>query len=222
MTNGVSMKHRPVPCRRAIVAVAAVCAVAIAGGVALVAGSGGGGRAQALAPIRTTATTASTTTTTAPRTTTTVKLPQPAPAPLNPYADVPIRQIGTIEIPKIGLVHPVFEGVWLTVVDHGPGHWPGSAQPGRIGNAVFAGHRVTHTHPFLDLDLLAPGDKVIFDMPQGVFTYAVTSITIVPPEQLSITDPTRSPTITLFACNPKHSAAQRIVVKGKLVSSRHK
>jgi sortase A len=222
VTNGVSMKHRPVPCRRAIVAVAAVCAVAIAGGVALVAGSGGGGRAQALAPIRTTATTASTTTTTAPRTTTTVKLPQPAPAPLNPYADVPIRQIGTIEIPKIGLVHPVFEGVWLTVVDHGPGHWPGSAQPGRIGNAVFAGHRVTHTHPFLDLDLLAPGDKVIFDMPQGVFTYAVTSITIVPPEQLSITDPTRSPTITLFACNPKHSAAQRIVVKGKLVSSRHK
>ena len=85
---------------------------------------------------------------------------------------------------------------------------------------MFAGHRVTHTHPFLDLDLLAPGDKVIFDMPHGRFTYAVTSITIVQPEQLSITDPTRSPTITLFACNPKHSAAQRIVVKGKLISSR--
>ena len=34
-------------------------------------------------------------------------------------------------IPKIGLQHPIFEGVWLDVVDHGPGHWPGSAMPGR-------------------------------------------------------------------------------------------
>jgi sortase A len=116
-------------------------------------------------------------------------------------------------------VHPIFEGVWLTVVDHGPGHWPGSARPGQIGNSVFAGHRVTHTHPFLDLDLLTTGDKIIFDMPHGVYTYAVTSITIVDPTAISITDPTRSPTVTLFACNPKHSAAQRIVVKGRLVSS---
>jgi hypothetical protein len=61
------------------------------------------------------------------------------------------------------------------VVDHGPGHWPGSAMPGRRGNAVFAGHRVTHDHPFMDLDLLAPGDKVIFDMAHGTFTYAITS-----------------------------------------------
>ena len=56
-------------------------------------------------------------------------------------------------------------------------------------------------------------------MPYGVFTYAVTSITIVLPDRSRITDPTRRPTITLFACNPKHSAAQRIVVKGKLISS---
>ena len=40
-----------------------------------------------------------------------------------------------------------------------------------------------------------------------------------PTEHLRSPIPTRTPTITLFACNPKHSAAQRIVVKGKLVSS---
>ena len=91
--------------------------------------------------------------------------------------------------------------------------------PGHIGNSVFAGHRVTHTHPFLDVDQLAPGDQVIFDMRDGTYTYAVTSITIVDPSDLSITWPTRTPTITLFACNPKHSAAQRIVVKGKLIKS---
>jgi sortase A len=91
--------------------------------------------------------------------------------------------------------------------------------PGRRGNAVFAGHRVTHDHPFMDLDLLAPGDKVIFDMAHGTFTYAITSIKIVQPEDLNIIFPTPKPTITLFACHPKHSAAQRIVVTGTLIHS---
>ncbi len=208
------MKHR-----RAVVAAVIGIAIAIAGGTTLITVSHGD-NANALAPVVASTTSTAATTTTVRPTTTTMRLPQPTPPPANPYADVPVRQIGTILIPKIGLVHPIFEGVWLTVVDHGPGHWPGSAQPGRIGNSVFAGHRVTHTHPFLNLDQLAVGDKVVFDMPYGVFTYAVSSITIVLPTAIGITDPTRTPTITLFACNPKHSAAQRIVVKGKLVSSK--
>jgi sortase A len=200
----------------------ATVALAVIAAASLVAGCGGSGTSvKAIAPVTTT-TLAPTTTTLPPTTTTTRPLPQPTAPPANPYADVPITQIGTISIPKIGLVHPIFQGVWLTVVDHGPGHWPGSAMPGRIGNSVFAGHRVTHTRPFYDLDLLAIGDKVIFDMPYGVFTYAVSSITIVQPEDLWIIDPTRKPTITLFACNPKHSAAQRIVVKGKLVGRKLK
>jgi sortase A len=210
--------------RRAFAALAVALALAVAGGAAI-AVTTRGGSAHALAPMptSTTASTTSTTATTVPRsTTTTLALPHPTPPPADPYANVPVTQIGTILIPKIGLVHPIFEGVWLTVVDHGPGHWPGSAPPGSIGNAVFAGHRVTHTHPFLNLDQLAPGDHVVFEMPDGVFTYAITSITIVLPTDIGITDPTRTPTITLFACNPKHSAAQRIVVKGKLISSRRK
>jgi sortase A len=177
-------------------------------------------------PVRPTAvattTTAPAATTKAKPTTTTVPLPMPEDAPEDPYADVPVVQIGTISIPKIGLVHPMYEGVWLTVLDHGPGHWPGSAEPGRRGNTVVAGHRVTHTQPFLDLDQLVPGDKVIFRMPNGVFTYAVTGTTIVTPDEISIVYPTTTPTMTLFACHPKHSAAERIVVKGKLVSSRPK
>src|SRR5713226_7639672 len=34
--------------------------------------------------------------------------------PNNPYAKTPIIQLGTIEIPKIGLLHPIFEGISLT------------------------------------------------------------------------------------------------------------
>jgi sortase A len=164
-------------------------------------------------------TTTSTTTTLAPTTTTLPALPQPAGAPLDPYENVPVTQIGTIEIPKIGLDHPIYEGVWLTVVDHGPGHWPGSAMPGKLGNATFAGHRVTHSRPFYDLDQLVVGDQVIFHMADGDFVYSVTESVIVEPDALWIVNQTAEHTMTLFACHPKHSAAQRIVVKGKLVSS---
>jgi len=145
-------------------------------------------------------------------------LPHPLPPPADPYAATPIIQIGAIEIPKIQLLHPIFEGITLTVIDHGPGHWPGSALPCQRGNAVFPGHRVTHTHPFLDLDLLSPGDQIIFHMPKEVCVYKVTGTQIVDPSALWVTDPTLQPSVTLIACHPKHSAAQRIVVKGVLVS----
>jgi sortase A len=144
-------------------------------------------------------------------------LPRPDPAPADPYAPTPIVQVGVVEIPKIGLVHPVYEGITLTVIDHGPGHWPGSAMPCEAGNAVFPGHRVTHSHPFLDLDRLSPGDQIVFRMPGRDCVYAVTGTQIVRPTDVWVTDPTPQPTVTLIACHPKHSAARRIVVKGRLI-----
>ncbi|MCZ7534912.1 MAG: class E sortase [Acidimicrobiia bacterium] len=143
----------------------------------------------------------------------------PEAPPADPYADVPVIQIGRIEIPKIGLDHPIYEGVTLTVIDSGPGHWPGTALPGDRGNTVFPGHRVTHSHPFYDLDLLAPGDEVIFHMPEASHTYRVTETLIVVPEDLWVVDQTEVPTMTILGCHPKHSARQRIVVKGDLVRS---
>jgi sortase A len=160
-----------------------------------------------------------TTTTIAPTTTTTVPdLPTPQHSPADPYAAVPVRQIGTIEIPRIGLVHPIFEGIWLTVIDHGPGHWPGTAMPGQRGNVVFAGHRVTHTHPFRRLDELRPGDHIVFHMPNGTFTYAVTDTIIVLPTDSWVVNQHNAFDVTLIACHPPHSATERIVVQGRLIS----
>jgi sortase A len=172
-------------------------------------------------PLLVASTTIPRTSTTHAATTTTVdlaKLPHPDPPPGDPYAATPIVQIGSIEIPKIGLIHAVFEGITLTVIDHGPGHWPGSAMPCQAGNTVFPGHRVTHTHPFLNLDLLSPGDQIVFHMPGRDCVYKVTGTQIVDPSALSVTDPTATPSVTLIACHPKHSAAQRIVVKGTLAA----
>ena len=219
----VVVSYRLVGGHRFAVVLAAASAIAIASGASIIAATRSeGAPVRVAAPVTTTTARSTTSTTEAPRrvTTTTAPLPMPENPPADPYADVPVRQIGTITIPKIGLVHPIFQGIWLTVIDHGPGHWPGSADPGQRGNTVFAGHRVTHTHPFENLDQLAPGDKVVFTMPNGVFTYAVTRTIIVKPDDLWVVYPTSRPTMTLFACHPKHSAAERIVVKGKLVHSR--
>src|SRR5205823_14916375 len=102
---------------------------------------------------------------------------------------------------------------------NGPGHWPGTPMPGDIGNVVVAGHRVTHTHPFLDIDQLNPGDQVIFTTATGRFVYAVSQTFIVTPDATWIANPTSDPTMTLFACHPKHEKTHRIVVTGHLISA---
>ncbi len=163
-----------------------------------------------------------TTTTTAEVTTTTTAAPvvtKPIDPPSNPRAAQAIVKIGEIHIPKIGLVHPVYEGVTLTVIDHGPGHWPGSAVPGQLGNSVFAGHRVTHSHPFRRIHELVPGDDIIFKMQNGTFTYKMTGHQIVTPKDVHIVNPTTDATVTLFACHPPGSARQRYVVRGAFVSA---
>lgn len=144
-------------------------------------------------------------------------LPTPTPPPSDPRAPTPLVEVGSIEIPKIGVNERLREGVTLTVIDHGPAHWPGSAMPGQVGNAVIAGHRTIRSRPFHDIDKLAVGDQIIFRTDAGVFTYEITQTLVVQPRDLWIIDPTPEPTVTLFACHPKGSAKQRYVVKGKLV-----
>lgn len=166
-----------------------------------------------------TTSTTSTTTTLLPTTlapTTVVTLPVPA-APPAPRAEEPYVELGSIEIPKIGVAKTLLEGISLNTLDVGPGHWPGTAMPGRPGNAVIAGHRTSHDKPFRYIDELVPGDEVIFTTSEGRFVYQVTGTTIVMPDAMYIIDQTTDATATLFACHPVGSTKQRIVVSLALV-----
>lgn len=164
--------------------------------------------------------------TTVPTTVPVTAAPAPAPAstnrpvrvPQNPREKQPLIEIGTIEIPKIGLNHRVFRGISLSTIDHGPSHWPGTANPGQIGNAVFAGHRVTHSKPFRNIDQLVPGDEVIFNVEGVRSVYVATGSEVVTPKALHIVDPTPTATATLFACHPPGSARFRYVVRLALKS----
>jgi LPXTG-site transpeptidase (sortase) family protein len=145
------------------------------------------------------------------------KLPLPERPPDDPYAPTPQIVLGTIEIPRIGVTANLQEGITLTAINRGPGHWPGSAMPGELGNAVVAGHRTTYSKPFARLNELQPGDPVVFKTAGGTHTYRVRGVVIVPGEAIDIAAQAYAHTATLFACHPPGSARERIVAKLQLL-----
>jgi len=179
-----------------------------------------------VAPVVTTAapttTAAAPTTTAAPAVTaapTTTAPPLPVPEAPPEARGAPGPQVGTIDIPKIGLSLPLFSGVNLATLDEGPGLWPGTATPGALGNAVVAAHRVSHGGPFRKIDKLVPGDEVRFTLNGVTTTYVMVANEVVVPEGIHIIEQTPAYTATLFACHPPGSTKFRYVVKLKLAGT---
>lgn len=115
----------------------------------------------------------------------------------------------------------VVDGVQLSTLRRGPGHYPSSAQPGEEGNFAVAGHRTTYGAPFLHLDELRPDDEIHVTDPEGDrHTYEVAAQRVVEPNARWVvgSDPldSEAPTLTLTTCHPRFSAAKRLVVFAEL------
>jgi sortase A len=80
-----------------------------------------------------------------------------------------------VRIPRFGddYVMPALEGVGDAELSRGFGHFVDSAGPGRKGNYALAAHRVTHGEPLRDLPSLRPGDTVIVETRNAVYTYEI-------------------------------------------------
>ena len=143
---------------------------------------------------------------------------EPIAPPVDTYAAEPVVSLGRIQIPKIGVDTTMYEGIRMTTLDVGPGHWPGSAMPGQAGNIVVGGHRTSKNRVFRNVDQLVAGDQIVFTDDVGTHVYAVDRVEIVQPTDVWIINPTPTPTATLFACHPPGSTAQRIVVFADLIS----
>ena len=147
-----------------------------------------------------------------------VSLPQRA------HVEAPTQQlgitVGRLVIPAIGLDEAIREGVHLSVIDRGVAHWAGTAEAGSVGNMVLAGHRTTRTAPFRNLDRLQLGDVIEVTGVDGrAAEYRVKEMIIVAPADIWIVEQTSVPMVTLFACHPKRSAQQRIVVRAELADT---
>jgi sortase A len=147
--------------------------------------------------------------------------PAPARQPVHHRSQASGIDFGTVQIPAIGLSETIRSGVASSVIDQGVAHWAGTALPGEPGNVVLAGHRTTHTSPFHDLDRLRIGDLVFLRDGRGFdVMYRVSDSFIVDPTAIWITYDRGVASLTMFACHPKGSAAQRIVVTADLVAGR--
>lgn len=154
--------------------------------------------------------TTSTTSTTTPSTSSTVTTPPSTVEPIPGVAEG--EPTARITAPKIGLDWIAVEGVALTDLKKGPGHYMQTPLPGQEGNAAIAGHRTTYGAPFNRIDELDPGDEITVETVQGTFTYIVSETQIVAPSQVDVLDDKGDNRLTLTACHPKFSARQRIIV----------
>lgn len=142
------------------------------------------------------------------------------------------KGLAILRIPRLGRRYAkvIVEGVGVEDLKRGPGHYPGTAMPGAIGNFVVSGHRTTYGAPFNRLDELKKGDPVVLETRDTWFVYDVTSMEIVAPTDVKVIAPVPNhpgmqPTQALFTfttCNPKYSARQRLILHGKLVDRRPK
>ena len=120
----------------------------------------------------------------------------------------------------------VVEGVALPQLALGPGHYPGTAGPGEVGNFAVAGHRAGHAAPFENLDRLKPGDVVTFSFGDHRWSYRVDRSFLTEPTDVGVIaavpeQPNAVPTkrlMTLTTCDPKYGVRfQRLIVVGTLI-----
>lgn len=122
-----------------------------------------------------------------------------------------------IKIPSLGVDTVVVQGTTESALQAGAGHYPASPLPCLAGNVAIAGHRTTYGKPFTNLNLLKPGDTIELDTPIGGCVYTVAEAPfVVTPNDVAVVSELSDNTVkslTLTTCNPKGSAAQRLVIR---------
>lgn len=128
--------------------------------------------------------------------------------------------VGSIHIPRIQASFVVVNGTGTSELEKGPGVYPETHFPGIPGTTAIAGHRTTYLAPFRHIDALRPGDRILLDMPYAHFTYVVTGHRVVNPSDVGAAiDSVGYSRLVLSACTPLFSAAQRLLVYARLLST---
>jgi sortase A len=151
--------------------------------------------------------------------------PVPVAATLSDPSIEPGTPIARLYIPVMKLHWVVVEGVDVADIRYAPGHYPGTAMPGQIGNFSVAGHRIPSM--FWNLQDVRPGGQVVVQTQDNWYVYRVTANEIVTPHSIEVVAPTpdrigvapRVATLTLTTCNPKWNDNQRMVVHAELVAT---
>lgn len=148
-----------------------------------------------------------------------------------PYENrIIIPKIGK-NIPLVDVQHHVWTTYWemheifMEELKKGVVRYPGTAQPGQVGNAFIFGHssnypwiKSEYNDIFALLDNLETGDEIIVYYSQKKYTYKVTDHAIVKPGDvatLESRDPNKKE-LSLMTCWPIWTTLERLIVFAEL------
>jgi sortase A len=121
--------------------------------------------------------------------------------------------LAVLEIPKIGLEVPVFDGTDDLTLNRGVGRIIGTARFGKGGNVGIAGHRDGF---FRGLKEVVVGDQIELRTPPRIESYKVDDIRIVTPTDVQVLEDRGVASLTLVTCYPFYfigNAPQRYIVR---------
>lgn len=131
--------------------------------------------------------------------------------------------MGSIEIPKIDVNLPIYQGTEEQQLQSGCGWWPGTSLPtgGSGTHCVITAHTgLTKAKLFTDLDRLETGDRFTLHILDRDMNYEVDQILVTEPEELA---PLRivpgEDLVSLYTCTPYGVNSHRLLVRGHRVEA---
>lgn len=131
--------------------------------------------------------------------------------------------LGYIDIPKIDVHLPVYQGTGEKALQSGAGYWLGSSLPtgGPGTHCVITAHTgLVKAKMFTDLDQLEVGDTFSLSVLDRELLYRVDQIRITQPEEMGPLYVVEGEDyFTLYTCYPYGVNTQRLLVRGRRVDS---
>lgn len=136
-------------------------------------------------------------------------------------------------VPKLSIRAPIIwnsssvEKVMLGNLQHGVAHYGFTALPNADGGNVFiTGHSSyywwdpgQYKTVFALLDQLSTGDQAIIQFQDVIYVYQLRDERVVAPSDLSVTDPTKEPILSLMTCVPVGTSLRRLVARFDLAKT---
>ena len=126
--------------------------------------------------------------------------------------------MGYVDIPKIDVHLPIYQGIEEQELQSGAGWWIGTSLPagGPSTHCVLTAHNgLVRAKMFTDLDQLEMGDTFSLSILDRVLTYEVDQILVTLPNEL---DPLQivagEDYVTLYTCTPYGVNTHRLLVRG--------
>lgn len=139
---------------------------------------------------------------------------------LNPLGN---GMMGYIDIPKIDVHLPIYQGTEEKYLQAGAGWWFGTSLPtgGESTHCVLAAHNgLVKAKMFTDLDQLEMGDIFSLTILDRVLSYQVDQILVVEPDDLEpLYIQEGGDYVTLYTCTPYGVNTHRLLVRGTRVET---